>query len=551
MSGFSIKYTDMYQLLNAYKSKINSLMNHISDCQKKIQVIINDSDFTGLTAESVKAYLNEVHMTLLSSLNTTAQSMLDNIALYKAGYYAIDSATNFVLTEESMQDFRSILNSRLIQTESYGGQVNNAISSVSDLISFAYPDSGAVESSHDEISTSVVNLVSGISEQESSTQQAIENSSGVLISQLKACISKLDTNWTDIKSYQSNSFYSDSDVYALARLSQAFYEQHEENQDIYDQIWDMEDQLAAEAEARETEGIWKTVDGVTRVAIGAMCIVATAGAATPIVIVAGAAVGTGTAIFGISDAVEGSQEIYYGNIGDIDTESVNLLKSEVFQGNEEAYQFAENIFSFTASAMIPIGQASAVGKLTFRSGAVTVGKLAISDAAGAGASKITMDATGNTTAAAIAGIAASMATGFGLNAADKRFSISTGTVSTDDISVSSWYNEDGTINYPPNDGAVSGTETTISLKEGDTVGRYGSISDQSVYVTQPGVDPDTLSLPPTTDPSTYQEFLVVKEISQTIQSEVAAWGGSIGGGLQYKLPYSIQELIRKGFMVPK
>lgn len=49
----------------------------------------------------------------------------------------------------------------------------------------------------------------------------------------------------------------------------------------------------------------------------------------------------------------------------------------------------------------------------------------------------------------------------------------------------------------------------------------------------------------------YQEFEVIKEISGTIQAEIAPWGGSAGGGLQYELPKPILQLIKEGYIVPK
>ena len=96
-------------------------------------------------------------------------------------------------------------------------------------------------------------------------------------------------------------------------------------------------------------------------------------------------------------------------------------------------------------------------------------------------------------------------------------------------SETSWYKADGTINYPPNNGAVPGTEVNMSLKPGDTFGRYGNIGNKSNFVTQTGANADKLALPPTTDPNIYQEFRVIKEIPNTIQAEIAAWGGSAGG----------------------
>ena len=140
----------------------------------------------------------------------------------------------------------------------------------------------------------------------------------------------------------------------------------------------------------------------------------TGGAAIPIVADVAVAVGSGTAVFGAADAIEGTQDIYYGSTGDIDSTAVNGIKDDLFQGNEDAYYLTENAFAFAASAMIPIGQASTAGNLTFKSTATIVAKEGISMGAGAGAQKITTDVTGNDTGM-VAGMVASGMTAKGLN----------------------------------------------------------------------------------------------------------------------------------------
>ena len=65
--------------------------------------------------------------------------------------------------------------------------------------------------------------------------------------------------------------------------------------------------------------------------------------------------------------------------------------------------------------MIPIGQASTAGNLTFKSTATIVAKEGISMGAGVGAQKITTDVTGNDTAGMVAGMVASGVTAKGLN----------------------------------------------------------------------------------------------------------------------------------------
>ena len=415
MEGFQINYTDIYDLFWEYKTNLENLMNKIDTCENCINFFIKNAVFTGETGDAVKSYLTDVHITMLSSIRVTAQNLLDNMTLYKAGYYDIDNSTNFKLSEEAIRAFRTKLSTNYSDTESYTGKIQGAVSGISDISGVGTPSTNGVLELHEQLDQELLNFITTIQNQESSTVTALENSVDLLISSLNSCIAKVGLNQGTIANYESNGFYTDKDVYALANISELFYQQHEDNKDVYDAICEAEQNLKDAAEERETQGVWKTVAGVGLLVVGGVCIVASWGTATPIVAAAEGIVGTGTTIFGVADSAEGAQDIYYGSIGDIDSTAVNDLKYVVFQGNEEAYYLTESVFAFAASAMIPIGQAASAGNLTFRSGATIVAKEGIATAAGAGAQKYTTDLTGNQTAGMLAGMAASMATAKGLN----------------------------------------------------------------------------------------------------------------------------------------
>ena len=431
MSGFVIKYIDIYNLLWEYKEKLETLIEDIGYCENSINDFITSTAFQGEAANSIKNYMNEVHITLLSSFKVTAQNILDNLILYKAGYYEIDSSTNFVLPEEEIKAFRTKLNGNALDTEEYADKVNRKLGEVSDIYQVSHPDTNGVFKIHQQIDQELLNFLTDIETQEQTTVTALEQSAELLISGLKNCVSKIGS--IDITNYESNSFYQDAEVYALASLSQNCYQNHETYKGIYDEIWNNEQGLRDAADARETQGIWKTVGGVFLVVGGTVCIVASGGAATPIV-AAGWTAGGGTIAFGVADSIEGAQDIYYGSIGDIDSTSINYLKSVVFQGNEDAYYLTENVFAFASSAFIPISQAARVGNLTFRSGVTTVAKEGIAMAAGAGASDVTMRVTGSQTASVVAGMLTSWGTGHGLNGVDTRFNISGNRVKNGSVS---------------------------------------------------------------------------------------------------------------------
>lgn len=415
MEGFQINYTDLSDLFWEYKRKIDNLIENIDNCIEKINMFTENAVFTGKTGDAVKSYLGEAHITILSGIKVTAQTLLDNMAAYKDGYRAIDSSTNFKLDEEAIQEFRKKLASNYEDTDEYTGKIRSALSEVSDISDVGMPDSNGVFDIHEQMDSDLIKLVSNVNSYERENVVRLENSVELLLENLQSCLSKIGLSQGAIESYETGSFITGKDAGTLNTGIKIFGDLHEKNKEAYDEIYETEQKIKDEAEKRKTQGIWRTVGGAVLIATGVACIVLTGGAAIPIVADVAVAVGSGTAVFGAADAIEGTQDIYYGSTGDIDSTAVNGIKDGLFQGNEDAYYLTENAFAFAASAMIPIGQASTAGNLTFKSTATIVAKEGISMGAGAGAQKITTDVTGNDIAGMVAGIVASGVTAKGLN----------------------------------------------------------------------------------------------------------------------------------------
>lgn len=414
MEGFQINYTDLSDLFWEYKRKIENLIENIDNCIERISMFTENAVFTGKTGDAVKSYLGEAHITILSGIKVTAQTLLDNMAAYKDGYRAIDSSTNFKLDEEAIQEFRKKLASNYEDTDEYTDKIRSALSEVSDISDVGMPDSNGVFDIHEQMDSDLIKLVSNVNSYERENVVRLENSVELLLENLQLCLSKIGLSQGAIESYETGSFITGKDAGALNTGIKIFGDLHEKNKEAYNEIYETEQKIKDEAEKRKTQGIWRTVGGAVLIATGAACIVLTGGAATPIVADVAVAVGSGTAVFGAADAIEGTQDIYYGSTGDIDSTAVNGIKDDLFQGNEDAYYLTENAFAFAASAMIPIGQASTAGNLTFKSTATIVAKEGISMGAGAGAQKITTDVTGNDTAGMVAGMVASGVTAKGL-----------------------------------------------------------------------------------------------------------------------------------------
>ena len=411
MEGFQINYTDLSDLFWEYKRKIENLIENIDNCIERISMFTENAVFTGKTGDAVKSYLGEAHITILSGIKVTAQTLLDNMAAYKDGYRAIDSSTNFKLDEEAIQEFRKKLASNYEDTDEYTGKIRSALSEVSDISDVGMPDSNGVFDIHEQMDSDLIKLVSNVNSYERENVVRLENSVELLLENLQSCLSKIGLSQGAIESYETGSFITGKDAGTLNTGIKIFGDLHEKNKEAYDEIYETEQKIKDEAEKRKTQGIWRTVGGAVLIATGVACIVLTGGAAIPIVADVAVAVGSGTAVFGAADAIEGTQDIYYGSTGDIDSTVVNGIKDD-------------RKCLCICSIRNDSNRASTSGNLTFKSTATIVAKEGISMGAGAGAQKITTDVTGNDTAGMVAGMVASGVTAKGLNGIDTKFNVS-------------------------------------------------------------------------------------------------------------------------------
>jgi RHS repeat-associated protein len=88
----------------------------------------------------------------------------------------------------------------------------------------------------------------------------------------------------------------------------------------------------------------------------------------------------------------------------------------------------------------------------------------------------------------------------------------------------------------------------MTLEEGTVVDRYGYPTGE--YVAPEGVPFEQRTLPRVKIKSPYYKYIVTKPIPG-VQYGIAApsfWLGAPGGGVQYQLPYSINDLIEAGYL---
>ena len=118
------------------------------------------------------------------------------------------------------------------------------------------------------------------------------------------------------------------------------------------------------------------------------------------------------------------------------------------------------------------------------------------------------------------------------------------------VSDSAFLNTNGEIDWEsnaPNGGRVSGTiKFDNTLTKGTVIDRYGS--KYGSYTSPVGTPFEQRALPYENNTWAYHKYKIIKDINGVTISEIASAFKQPGGGIQFELPASVDELIKEGFL---
>ena len=362
--------------MNAWGEAIDSLNKAMSD-------FINNQNLQGQAVSSMRSYLVEVHGTLLQTLVNLMNDYSTNLLLYKDGYYQIDSSNHAKLPGQVFTRLHSDLKSSRDNLKSEIELLNTTKDKVSDLVSYSGSSHTSTVMNYNFLMNQVKNLDNSIIQYESNHASQDLVAFKELLSATKALIAEHAGKTRTVGSYQSGDF---AKLKSVQRFAMAYQQATKQMESRVERVQAAQERAKARFEALAAEDRakngWKDLAiGVVTVAIGALAIWATMGAATPLVVGAGLTAGIGTAAYGASNAGEGIHNIQLGNAGDIHTKSYNRIRDTLFMGNDKLYHQVGGIFVTASAIMIPIGQTQSVVKgltqfVIGEAGAYTAGQVA-------------------------------------------------------------------------------------------------------------------------------------------------------------------------------
>jgi len=319
----------------------------------------------------MRTYLVEVHGTLLQTLVNLMNDYSTNLLLYKDGYYQIDGDLHTKLPSKVFTNLHSALKSSRDDLKGEIELLNTTKDKISDLVSYEGSSHTSTVMNYNFLMNQLKNLDTSITQYESNHASQDLVAFKELLSATKALVAEHAGKTRTVGTYQSGDF---AKLQSVQRFAIAYKQATQQMESRVERVQAAQERdkvrfEALAAEDRAKNG-WKDLAiGVVTVAIGALAIWATMGAATPLVVGAGLTAGIGTAAYGASNA------------GDAHTKSYNLIRDTLFMGNDKLYHDVGNVFVTASAIMIPIGQTqSAVKGLTQfaigEAGAYTAGQVA-------------------------------------------------------------------------------------------------------------------------------------------------------------------------------
>ncbi|MBC1504747.1 T7SS effector LXG polymorphic toxin [Listeria booriae] len=360
--SYLIKYDDITNFSGYAGQKLNTYQEQLTLIQNSLQGIVGLDQLKGSAADSIKNYLNEVHSSLIASIQQLITEYQAHFLLYKDGYYQeIDSDPHTQIDEDVLIDKKSFFNTSNTDFENTYADFVSGIRNIQDILPSSSVNPNGLRQDYTEINRHIDTLKEKTGNYEAQHQKDdLTNFKSMLLS-IQQLIKENQAKPQGVTTYQTGdiaSFPSAASLTGALQKSNEFLQVNsvaiQAASGRESERWDAlkAEEEARLAEEREKQGWLQLVGGAAAVLVGGAAIVLTAGAATPIVLGVGA-VAFGSIAYGASEMIEGGQQVYYGMKGDGYTFATNPLRDTLFMGNQAAYDTFGLLTTTASSIVIP------------------------------------------------------------------------------------------------------------------------------------------------------------------------------------------------------
>ena len=362
--GFQVKYEEITSIRELILAQLDRWIEQIDAVRSSIVEIAAMSEMHGEAAEHVRSYMWDYHMNLANMIKDTIETYRSSFILYTDWYYNIDSDQMAEMSQDSMEGLEENIQGARSDFDAVAEEVADIERELSAYLDVGRFSTTCMESCFDNALAGVQNVRTQIGEYEEAHSHADMYPIDMMAGYLRSIIGgQLGGSSATISAYDA-SVVNATESFQLAQMMDGmlstYLEQVKDRVNSCEEFYELQQQQWQESiRLRTEEGIVKTLVGVGTMILGGMLVVATCGMALPLVTTVGVvAIGLGTTAYGCANAIEGSQDVYAGVIGDPRMVSVNPIRDTLFASNPELYYLIGNALTISASMILTGGMAA-------------------------------------------------------------------------------------------------------------------------------------------------------------------------------------------------
>lgn len=274
-------YADSWQSQSpGLATGINNRITALTDLSQGLNVLVTTDKIKGQGADGMKAYISEVHISLISSLMTALQTFQTATGVYWNGYQHIDNNGNFKLLSEDLNAHISEIDGGIQKMDGFQNRLNRVSNSINHLVPLGNVGSSTLSLTKSDLEgmrRTVRDLKDHWTAYESSHQGLDEVES--MISAVKSLLTELGTISVG-RNYTAGSFFSLASFETLSNLYEKMSDYNTTNGELAGEAWqsmfdgyveDVNAQLEKEAkEKAKKDGLWGLLWDTLQIATGAV-----------------------------------------------------------------------------------------------------------------------------------------------------------------------------------------------------------------------------------------------------------------------------------------
>lgn len=133
--GYHIKYEELSRVRESLLGQLDSWLEQIESLKGSLRLAADMPEMKGTAGDSVRNYLNEVHLSLVEMIADTVRVYRHNLVRYTGWYYSIETDMMSEFCQESIENQMVLLNSGRFSYDETMETLSGILSEVSNYMS--------------------------------------------------------------------------------------------------------------------------------------------------------------------------------------------------------------------------------------------------------------------------------------------------------------------------------------------------------------------------------------------------------------------------------